>query len=128
MQLQEFINRRNLTEFGNMALVERREELEGGNVAIGLPGVQKGDMASRNFKPKIKIFALRFMPTGQAFAVATTEGLCIYSLDKGMIKRIHNTCFFFFFFLTTINNVILFCRCCFRSIPSINGGDTKSHT
>uniref|UniRef100_A0A034VCB5 Periodic tryptophan protein 2-like protein n=2 Tax=Bactrocera dorsalis TaxID=27457 RepID=A0A034VCB5_BACDO len=83
--LNEYINRRNLTEFGNMALVETREELEGGNVAIGLPGVQKGDMASRNFKPKIKVFAVRFMPTGQAYAVATTEGLCLYSLDKGVV-------------------------------------------
>lgn len=83
--LNEYINRRNLTEFGNMALVETREELEGGNVAIGLPGVQKGDMASRNFKPKIKVFSVRFMPTGQAYAVATTEGLCLYSLDKGVV-------------------------------------------
>ncbi|XP_039956315.1 periodic tryptophan protein 2 homolog [Bactrocera tryoni] len=83
--LNEYINRRNLTEFGNMALVETREELEGGNVAIGMPGVQKGDMASRNFKPKIKVFAVRFMPTGQAYAVATTEGLCLYSLDKGVV-------------------------------------------
>ncbi|XP_018785089.1 PREDICTED: periodic tryptophan protein 2 homolog [Bactrocera latifrons] len=83
--LNEYINRRNLTEFGNMALVETREELEGGNVAIGLPGVQKGDMASRNFKPKIKVYAVRFMPTGQAYAVATTEGLCLYSLDKGVV-------------------------------------------
>ncbi|XP_067628403.1 periodic tryptophan protein 2 homolog isoform X2 [Eurosta solidaginis] len=83
--LDEYINRRNLTEFGNMALVEQREELEGGNVVIGLPGVQKGDMASRSLKPKIKIFAVRFMPTGQAYAVACTEGLCLFSLDKGVV-------------------------------------------
>ncbi|XP_036334359.1 periodic tryptophan protein 2 homolog [Rhagoletis pomonella] len=83
--LDEYINRRNLTEFGNMALVETREELEGGNVAIGLPGVQKGDMASRSLKPKIKVFSVRFMPTGQAYAVACTEGLCLFSLDKGVV-------------------------------------------
>ncbi|XP_053962765.1 periodic tryptophan protein 2 homolog [Anastrepha ludens] len=83
--LDEYINRRNLTEFGNMALVETREELEGGNVAIRLPGVQKGDMASRSLKPKIKVFSVRFMPTGQAYAVACTEGLCLFSLDKGVV-------------------------------------------
>ncbi|XP_065369426.1 periodic tryptophan protein 2 homolog [Calliphora vicina] len=83
--MNEFINRRNLTEFGNMALVEQREELEGGNVAIRLPGVQKGDMAARNFKPEVKVFSVKFSPTGQAFAAACTEGLCIYSLDKGVV-------------------------------------------
>ncbi|XP_005178449.1 periodic tryptophan protein 2 homolog [Musca domestica] len=83
--LNEFINRRYMTEFGNMALVEQREELEGGNVAIRLPGVQKGDMAARNFKPEMKVFSVKFSPTGQSFAAACTEGLCIYSLDKGVV-------------------------------------------
>lgn len=36
-----------------MALVEERDEREGGNVAIKLPGVRKGDMASRIFKPEV---------------------------------------------------------------------------
>lgn len=80
---QEFINRRNITEFGNMALVEKREQFEGGNVAIRLPGVQKGDMASRNYKPEIRVFSVRFSPTAQSWAAATTEGLLIYALDKG---------------------------------------------
>uniref|UniRef100_A0A1I8PA59 Small-subunit processome Utp12 domain-containing protein n=1 Tax=Stomoxys calcitrans TaxID=35570 RepID=A0A1I8PA59_STOCA len=83
--LNEYINRRNLTEFGNMALIEQREETEGGNVAIRLPGVQKGDMAARNFKPEMKVFSVKFSPTGQSFAAACTEGLCIYSLDKGVV-------------------------------------------
>lgn len=76
-----------MTEFGNMALVEQREELEGGNIAIRLPGVQKGDMASRNFKPEVKVFCVKFSPTGQAFAAACTEGLCVYTLDKGSVKN-----------------------------------------
>lgn len=42
-----------MTEFGNVALIEEREEREGGNVAIRLPGVKKGDMASRVFKPEV---------------------------------------------------------------------------
>lgn len=51
--LQDFINRRFLTEFGNMALVESREELEGGDVNIRLPGVKAGDMADRKVKPEV---------------------------------------------------------------------------
>lgn len=82
--LQDYINRRNITEFGNMALVEKREQLEGGNVAIRLPGVQKGDMESRNYKPEIRVFSVRFSPTAQSWAAATTEGLLIYALDKGL--------------------------------------------
>lgn len=83
--LNEFINKRNLTEFGNMALVEEREELEGGAVSIRLPGVQKGDMASRSFKPEMKVFAVRFSPSGLSFAASCTEGLLIYGLDKGLV-------------------------------------------
>lgn len=83
--LSDYINHRKMTEFGNMALVEKREELEGGNVMIRLPGVQKGDMASRNFKPEVNVFCVRFSPTGQSWAAACTEGLMIYSLDKGVV-------------------------------------------
>lgn len=42
-----------MTEYGNVALVEEREILEGGHVTIKLPGVRKGDMASRSFKPEV---------------------------------------------------------------------------
>ncbi|XP_055921659.1 periodic tryptophan protein 2 homolog [Eupeodes corollae] len=83
--LDEFIDRRKMTEFGNMALVEQREDLEGGNVMIRLPGVQKGDMASRSFKPEINVYCVRFSPTGQSWAAACTEGLMVYSLDKGVV-------------------------------------------
>ncbi len=70
-----------------MALVEKREELEGGNVALRLPGVQKGDMASRNYQPEIRVFSVRFSPTAQSWAAATTEGLLIYALDKGVVLQ-----------------------------------------
>jgi periodic tryptophan protein 2 len=53
-----------MTEFGNMALVEEREEQEGGNVAVRLPGVRSGDMAARAFKPEVRVYCLRFSPTG----------------------------------------------------------------
>lgn len=83
--LNDFVNRRHITEFGNMALVESREVLEGGDQSIRLPGVQKGDMASRSFKPEVNVFAVRFSPSGVSFAATCTEGLMIYSLDKGLV-------------------------------------------
>lgn len=64
MTLQEIIDRRKMTEFGNAALIEEREEFEGGNKTIRLPGVRKGDMAARAFKPEVRVFGLQFSPTG----------------------------------------------------------------
>ena len=63
--IQDFINRRKMTEFGNLALVEEREENEGGNATVRLPGVRNGDMASRSMKPEIRVLALQFSPTGE---------------------------------------------------------------
>ncbi|XP_060523591.1 periodic tryptophan protein 2 homolog [Cylas formicarius] len=83
--VDDFINRRKLTEFGNLALIEQREEREGGNVALKLPGVRKGDMASRAFKPEIRVFSLQFSPTGEQWVAATTEGLLIYSISSGIV-------------------------------------------
>ena len=53
-----------MTEFGNLGLIEERDENEGGNVTIRLPGVRKGDLASRSMKPEIRVFSLQFSPTG----------------------------------------------------------------
>lgn len=53
-----------MTEFGNIDLVEKRENNEGGNVKIRLPGVVKGDMAARSFKPEVRVFSISFSPTG----------------------------------------------------------------
>ncbi|KAF4518741.1 hypothetical protein B566_EDAN006144 [Ephemera danica] len=80
--VDDFISRRSMTEFGNLALVEEREE---GNVSIKLPGVRKGEMATRNSKPEVRVFAIRFSPTGSCWAAATTEGLLMYSLDQGLV-------------------------------------------
>uniref|UniRef100_A0A0P6JRM8 Putative wd40-repeat-containing subunit of the 18s rrna processing complex n=1 Tax=Aedes aegypti TaxID=7159 RepID=A0A0P6JRM8_AEDAE len=83
--MDEYMNRKNLTEFGNMALIEQREALEGGNVAIRLPGVKRGDLSARNLKPEVNVFSVRFSPTGQSWAAASTEGLLMYSLNKGIV-------------------------------------------
>ncbi|KAB0802818.1 hypothetical protein PPYR_05004 [Photinus pyralis] len=83
--VDDFINRRKLTNYGNIDLVEERDEGEGGNVALRLPGVRKGDMAARAFKPEVRVYALQFSPTGQIWAAATTEGLLVYSLNSGLV-------------------------------------------
>lgn len=83
--MTEFINRRNMTDFGNLALIEERDKLEGGNIKLKLPGTQKNDVASRNFKPEVGVTSLQFSPNGQQWAAATTEGLMVYSLDKGIV-------------------------------------------
>ncbi|XP_058829710.1 periodic tryptophan protein 2 homolog [Topomyia yanbarensis] len=83
--IDEFLNRKNITEFGNIALVEERENLEGGNVTINLPGVKRGDLAARNLKPEVNVFAVRFSPSGKSWAAASTEGLLMYSLNKGIV-------------------------------------------
>ncbi|XP_011146002.1 periodic tryptophan protein 2 homolog isoform X2 [Harpegnathos saltator] len=80
--VDEVINRRYMSEFGNKALIEYRE---GGNISLRLPGVKTGDMASRRVKPEVRVLSLQFSPTGQAWAAATTEGLLIYSLDVGLM-------------------------------------------
>ncbi|KAH9641191.1 hypothetical protein HF086_004578 [Spodoptera exigua] len=80
----DFINRRLMTEFGNMALVEERGDLEGGDVNVRLPGVRDGDMADRRVKPEVRVHCVRFSPTGDSFAVAATEGLLIYSQNAGI--------------------------------------------
>lgn len=79
--VDDFINRRKMTEFGNKDLILMRSEI----YDISLPGSKKGDMASRTFKPEIRVYSIQFSPTGQSFAAASTEGLLIYSLDSGQV-------------------------------------------
>ena len=55
-----------MTEFGNLALIEDRQE---GGVAIPLPGVRSGDMASRAFKPEVRVYCLQFSPTGNIYKI-----------------------------------------------------------
>lgn len=66
-------------------MIEERDKLEGGNVKLNLPGTQKNDVASRNFKPEVGVTSLKFSPDGQQWAASTTEGLMVYSLDKGIV-------------------------------------------
>jgi len=79
--MDETINRRKMTEFGNMALVEDREEGTG----LALPGTKKVDMSSRTFKPEVRVTGLMFSPTGRSFVATSTEGLLVYSLDRRIV-------------------------------------------
>ncbi|XP_040211280.1 periodic tryptophan protein 2 homolog [Rana temporaria] len=82
--MEEFLDRRKMTEFGSLALIDEGAGDEGG-VALSLPGVRKGDMSSRRFKPEIRVTALRFSPTGRSWATTSTEGLLIFSLDSSTV-------------------------------------------
>lgn len=62
--MDDFINRKKMTEFGNMALVEEREDGQSGSMALRLPGVRAGDMASRSFKPEVRVTQIQFSPNG----------------------------------------------------------------
>ncbi|XP_072513698.1 PWP2 small subunit processome component [Salminus brasiliensis] len=82
--MEEFLDRRKMTEFGSLALVDEGAG-DGDGVQLSLPGVKRGDMSSRHFRPEIRVTSLRFSPTGRSWAAASTEGLLIYSLDASLV-------------------------------------------
>ena len=52
-----------MTEFGSLAEVEEGQgEMNGKDIA--LPGVRKGDMSSRHWKPEVRVSCIKFSPTG----------------------------------------------------------------
>ena len=83
---EEFLDSRRVTEAGNIDLIDDRGEesdLED-RMDISLPGVQRGDLSKRRYKPEARTKCIRFSPTGLAWAAASTEGLLIYSVDGGL--------------------------------------------
>uniref|UniRef100_A0A4W4GHZ4 Small-subunit processome Utp12 domain-containing protein n=1 Tax=Electrophorus electricus TaxID=8005 RepID=A0A4W4GHZ4_ELEEL len=82
--MEEFLDRRKMTEFGSLALVDEGAG-DGDGVELRLPGVRRGDMSSRHFKPEIRVTSLHFSPTGRSWAAASTEGLLVYSLDTSLV-------------------------------------------
>jgi len=79
--LNEFLNRRKMTEFGSLALIDMGQDEDENGKNLRLPGVRKGDRSNRHYKPEILVTSVRFSPTGRAWAACTTEGLLIYSID-----------------------------------------------
>ncbi len=82
--MDEVISRKKMTEFGNLDLVEDRDD-QLGSSSIKLPGAKRGDMSSRSHRPEVRVADLQFSPTGREFSAATTEGLLIYSLDSKLV-------------------------------------------
>ena len=75
--MDDVISRKKMSEFGNLSLVEDREDPRG-KTAIKLPGTKKGDLSARASKPQVMVTGLEFSPTGREFAAATTEGIHSY--------------------------------------------------
>ncbi|KFM72539.1 Periodic tryptophan protein 2-like protein, partial [Stegodyphus mimosarum] len=81
--VEDFINRRRMTNFGNKALIEKRLDEE--TITVAVPGSKKLDKSSRSVKPEISVSAIQFSPTGRAWGATTTEGLLVYSLDNNLV-------------------------------------------
>uniref|UniRef100_A0A8C2AFH9 PWP2 small subunit processome component n=1 Tax=Cyprinus carpio TaxID=7962 RepID=A0A8C2AFH9_CYPCA len=77
--MEEFLDRRKMTEFGSLSLVDEGIG-DGDGVELSLPGVKRGDMSSRRYKPEIRVSSL-----WRSWAAASTEGLLIYSLDASLV-------------------------------------------
>uniref|UniRef100_A0A915PYK6 Small-subunit processome Utp12 domain-containing protein n=1 Tax=Setaria digitata TaxID=48799 RepID=A0A915PYK6_9BILA len=77
------INRRNYSEFGNMMLIDANdsEEEPDGKKRIKLPGTRHSDFSERSFRPEMRVEDINFSPTGRSFAVCSTEGVAVFSLD-----------------------------------------------
>ncbi|GAB1610565.1 periodic tryptophan protein 2 homolog [Argonauta hians] len=84
--MEEFLDRRQMTEWGNIELIDEADDDDDAAAAkaISLPGVKRGDMSSRHWKPQVRVCSVCFSPTGRAWAATTTEGLLVYSLDHSL--------------------------------------------
>ncbi|KAL5111919.1 hypothetical protein TcWFU_004215 [Taenia crassiceps] len=72
--------RRYLATFGAEAAAARADHRS----ALLLPGVRSGDDHCRRWwRPDVRVASVSFAPTGDAFAVAATEGVFVYTLEKG---------------------------------------------
>lgn len=81
----DFVSKRKIQEFGfNLAVIKYREE-NSGMAPVSLPGVTKSDYADRSITPVVAVHQICFSPTMRSFALASTEGVITYSLDKAPI-------------------------------------------
>uniref|UniRef100_A0A8C6SDY2 PWP2 small subunit processome component n=1 Tax=Neogobius melanostomus TaxID=47308 RepID=A0A8C6SDY2_9GOBI len=75
--MEEFLDRRKMTEFGSLALVDDGAG-DGEGVNVSLPGVRKG-------KTRPTFEHVIFVLSGRSWAATSTEGLLVYSLDSSMV-------------------------------------------
>ncbi|AET37846.1 snoRNA-binding rRNA-processing protein PWP2 Ecym_2093 [Eremothecium cymbalariae DBVPG len=84
----EFLNSSKMTEAGSLDLIDQDAEnsdLED-RIDNSLPGSRAGgDLSTRRVRPEIRVTSVRFSPTANAFAAASTEGLLIYSVDEAVL-------------------------------------------
>ncbi|KAI9780095.1 MAG: hypothetical protein M1816_003180 [Peltula sp. TS41687] len=80
---QEYLNSRSLTEAGPLGLLDAaQDDTLDPKGRSSLPGARRGDLSARRTRPEVRVSAVAFAPTGQAFCAASTEGLLIYALDQ----------------------------------------------
>jgi periodic tryptophan protein 2 len=85
---QEKLNTRKMTEAGPVEEIDDEEfsDIDDRVESFGaLPGAKKGNLTSRKVKPAIRCKQIQFAGSGREWAVASTEGLVIYSLDESII-------------------------------------------
>ena len=66
-----------MTEWGSLSLVDQGEGDKNGQ-NISLPGVKKGDMSSRHWKPEVRIVSVQFSPTGSLLSQKVPIYIYIY--------------------------------------------------
>lgn len=66
-----------MTEWGSLSLVDQGEGDRNGH-SISLPGVKKGDMSSRHWKPEVRVVSIQFSPTGNGQSLHVEMFLYLY--------------------------------------------------
>lgn len=79
--MYDYISKRKRAEFGfNVSSIKLRDgDTDAGIIA--LPGVRKGDLSERSVSPLILVTGVTFCPTMRSFAISSSEGVLLYSLD-----------------------------------------------
>jgi periodic tryptophan protein 2 len=83
-RMQEQLNSKNMTEFGALDEIDLQGEesdLED-RIDKTLPGVMSGDLSLRKTKPEVRTFGVSYSPNGRSFALCSTFGLIIFSIDE----------------------------------------------
>jgi periodic tryptophan protein 2 len=84
--MKTFLNSKKMTEAGNIDLIDDESDnsdLEE-RLDISLPGVKSGDFAERRTPPVVRNRSIQFSPTNRSWAVASTEGVLVYSVDDSV--------------------------------------------
>lgn len=82
---QDRLDSRQVTDAGHIDLINDLSDEDDLTLAErqdrSLPGAQRGDLSKRSTRPLARSKCVRFSPTGQSWAAATTSGLLLYALD-----------------------------------------------